>query len=304
MFSKRYKILIIIILFTVLINGLTLLYLKNTEFPFITLYYRGTVKDFNYNELNLEIPLSQEFKEKVSSDLDPILQDSEDVFFISFTLTDYVRSHLHSEGSETNVVHNVDEILESSEKYPAICSGYSKFFASVAQALGYQSRVVWINGHTISEIYFPNYGWVLVDTIGNLMFQDKDGEYVSLLYMVEYFNSAIPKKIIPEANNNSTSLEEYSVYNKNNLIIVIEGPHLLDFDIRTKSPKVLVNYVFGREDVAKGIQYVGMGRETVGNYRATLIALAAIDFFAFIVFIYCLLKRKKKYVRDSRNLEL
>ena len=142
----------------------------------------------------------------------------------------------------------------------------------------------------------------LFEKWGLKIWLDEDGKYVSLLYMVEYFDNAVPKKIIPETD--TVSLEEYSVYNKNELIVVIEGPHLLDFDLRTKSPKVVINYIFGREDVAKGIQYTGMGRETVGNYRATLLALAIIDFFILMVFIYCLLKKRKKYVRDSWNLEL
>jgi len=286
MFLKRYKILIIIILFTGFINGATLLYLKNSEFPFITLYYRKTIEDFNYNGLDLEIPLSDKFKEKVFSDLKPVLEDNKDPFFVSVVLTDYVRSYLTTEDSVTNVVHNVDEILESSEKYPAICSGYAKFFASVAQTVGYQSRVVWIDGHTVSEIYFPNYGWVLVDTIGNIMFQDKNGKYISSLHVVEYFDSVTPKRITSEAFS-----EEYAVYDKNNLIVVIEGSHLLDFDLRTKSPKVLINYILGKDEVAKGIQYTGVGRETLGNYRFSFVALIIIDFFALIIFIYCLFKK-------------
>lgn len=301
MFLKKYKVLILIILFIGLINGATLIYLKNTEFPFITLYYRETIQDFNYNELDLKIPLSEEFKEKVSNDLNPILQDNKDVFFVSSVLTDYVRSRLFD---ESNVVHNVDEILESTKKYPAICSGYAKFFTSVAQALEYQSRVVWIDGHTISEIYFPDYGWVLVDTIGNLMFHDKNGKYVGLLYVVEYFDSIIPERIISESDNDNIALKEYDVYEKNELIVVIEGPHLLDFDIRTKSPKILINYIFGEEDVAKGIQYIGVGREVVGNYRATILALIILDFVALVIFIFYLLKKKENYVWDSWNLEL
>ncbi len=291
MFLKKYSNLILIIFFVFLINMATLVHIKNTEFPFISFFHKETVNDFNFNELNFKVSLSQEFKERVSNDLGPVLQDKKDVFFISSVLAKYVRSHLFH---KSNTIHNVDEILESPDEHPAICSGYSKFLVSLAQAMGYEARVIWLNGHTVSEIYFPEYGWVLVDTSGNLIFQDKDGKYVSLLYVVEHFEDVIPKRLVVESQQSNISSNGYIVFDDNDVIVVIEGPRLFDFDIRTKSPKVLINYILGKEDVAQGIQYTAGGRERLGNYRISVIALIIFDFFAFIFFI-CYLFLRREY---------
>lgn len=298
MFLKRYSILIYIIIFVCLINIITLVYIKKTEFPFITLSYKNRPTDFNSSKLNLELPLSQGFKKRVSDDLGPLLEGrKEDVFFVSSTLGEYVRSHLFH---KSNTIDNPDKILESQEEYPAICSGYSKFLVSLAQALGYQARVIWLDGHTTSEIYFPEYGWVLVDSSGNLIFQDESGKYVSLLYAVENFDKVIPKRIASQTNNDHDGLSSggYLNYKENDIIVAIEGPRLFDFYKRTKKPLVLINYILGREDVAKGIQYIGRGRERLLNFRYSLIALVIFNISFLIIFI-CYL-----YVRNRRNSRL
>jgi len=284
MFLRKYKNLIIIILFVILIDMISLISIKETEFPFITMSYKYNVDDFNSNELNSDLPLDKEFKEKVSEELNPILKNQKDVFFVSSVLAEYVRSHLFH---KSNVIHDVNNILESPEEYPAICSGYSGFLAALAQSLGYKARVVWLNGHTVSEIYFPDYGWVLVDTSGNLIFQDKNGKYLSLLDVVENFDEVNPLRLASQTNNDHDGLSSggYFNYKDNDIIVVIEGPRIFDFDIRTKSPKVLINYILGRQDVARGVQYIGGGREKLGNLRISLISLVIFNIFFFIIFI-------------------
>ena len=303
---KKLIYLFIIVIFVSLINILTLIYIKETEFPFIALFYKETAGSFNYNNLDLEMPISREFKQKVSDDLGLVLENKkDDIFFVSSILAEYVRSHLFH---KSNIIDNVDKILESQEEYPAICSGYAQFLASIAQALGYQARVIWLDGHTVSEIYFSDYGWVLIDTSGNLIFQDKDGNYVSLLYVVEHFEDVTPKRIAVRTENDPDALSSGNpaVFNKNKIIVVIEGPRLFDFFVRTKSPSVLINYILGREDVAKGIQYTANGREKLGNLRACITALIIFDisYFIIIIFICYLFFKKKKYVWDSWNLGL
>ena len=291
---KKIIYLILILLFVFLINLSALVYIKKTQFPFITLAYKDTINSFNESELDLTLPLSENFKEQVSKDLKPVLQDNDDVFYISSTLAEYVRSHLFH---KSNVIHNVDEILESSDEYPAICSGYSKFLVSISQAVGYKARVVWLDGHTVSEIYFPEYGWVLVDTSGNLIFQDKDEKYVSLLYVVEHFEDVVPKKLVVDSQQNDISYRGYVVFNDNDVIVAIEGPRLFDFDIRTKSPLVLINYVLGKEDIAKGIQYTAEGRHKLGNFRYFIISLIVFDIFSFLIFclyLFFILRNKKQ----------
>lgn len=302
---KKTIYLILIILFVCSINIITLVHIKKTAFPFIALSYKETVDDFNFSKLNLELPLSPEFKKRAPNELEPFLENEEDVFLISSILAGYVRSHLFH---QSNTINNVDEILESDEEYPAICSGYSKFLVSIAQALGYQARVVWMDGHTVSEIYFPEYGWVLVDTSGNLIFQDKEAKYLSLLYIVEHFEDVTPKRLAAETNNDPDYLSsgKHSVYDNNEIVVVIEGPRLLDFFIRTKSPLVLINYILGKEDVAKGVQYTAGSRERLGNLRYCMLSLIIFDISFFIAFIFIcyLFFKEKNYVRNRWSLGL
>lgn len=300
--KNKYFCLILIVVFVVIINLGFLAAVKKTEFPFLTIAHKYRTSDFNSSGLDFKIPLSQQFIDKVRADLEPKLESQNDPFVIVSVITEYVRPRLfYQDGAR---VDDLDRILETEEEDPAICSGYAKFLAAVSQALGYESRVIWMEHHTTSEIYFPDYGWVLADSNGNLMFKDESGKYAGLFYIIDNFDKAVPVRITAESDNDLDfiSLDKVGIYKYNKVVVAVEGSHLLDFSARTKSSRLLINYILGREDIAKAVQYTTGRRELLGNFRYSIIALIIFDFCFLIIFIICLFFKKKKYVRDSGSL--
>lgn len=296
--NKRIPYFIFVTIIIMALNTSAMIYVKRAAFPFITMKYAYTENKFNYNDLDIAMRINPKLKKNIISELKPLLPtyvpNSDTVFQYSGILAKYVRSHLYQ---RINTVHDIAKILNSSKEYPAICSGYSKVLAYVAQALGFKSRVIWMNGHTVSEVFYPDYGWVLVDANGNLMFREKK-KYISLIDVVVNFNDAVPVRLVAASccgNDDPDYLlsNNYTVYRKNNIIVVIEGSRLFDFDIRTKSPIVLLKYILGIDNVAEGIQYVS-GREKLGNLRRLFQIIAIMDLLFLIFVVVFFIKSKIK----------
>lgn len=292
--KKGYVYLILTALFVCVINLVSVIYIKQTSFPFITMSYTESAREFNSRGFDLEIPISDNFKSRVGADLSLVLKDKDDIFYLASTLASYVRSRLFH---KSNVICDVDAILESDGEDAAICSGYSKLLVAVANSLGYESRVIWMNGHTASEIYFPEYGWVLVDTNGNLIFKDEKGNYASLLYVVENFDKATPVRLAETTDNDPDFLSSnnYTVYDKNSLLVIIEGTRLFDFDLRSKSPTPLLKYLLSNEPIARGIQYTANERTKLGNLRKLVLLVSILDaIIALSGSVYFIRYRRKK----------
>lgn len=292
--KKGYVYLILTALFVCVINLVSVIYIKQTSFPFITMSYTESAREFNSRGFDLEIPISDNFKSRVGADLSLVLKDKDDIFYLASTLASYVRSRLFH---KSNVICDVDAILESDGEDAAICSGYSKLLVAVANSLGYESRVIWMNGHTASEIYFPEYGWVLVDTNGNLIFKDEKGNYASLLYVVENFDKATPVRLAETTDNDPDFLSSnnYTVYDKNSLLVIIEGTRLFDFDLRSKSPTPLLKYLLSNEPIARGIQYTANERTKLGNLRKLVLLVSILDaIIALSGLVYFIRYRRKK----------
>lgn len=272
-----------------------MIYVKKKPFLVISMEYIDTMEEFNSKNFNFTVPVSNNFRLKVKKDLQHIINEcgKNDVFHVAQKLTKYVRSHL---SPKNNIIHDLDAVLEFEGKTPAVCSGYAKLLAAVASTLGYKSRVIWMDGHTVSEMWFPGYGWVLVDTNGNLMFKDEKGNYTSLLYTVENFDKVSPKRIASPAGNNPDYLSsgKYSVYKNNSVIVVIEGPRLFDFDVRAKSPSFILKYIFLNKPIAKGIQYIDGGRRKLGN----------INKFSLLFYIFTTFSKSIKFKRQIKKHEV
>jgi hypothetical protein len=197
---------------------------------------------------------------------------------VSRNLAEYVRNKLYH-----HISKDIDprKIIYTNSEVPQICSGYSKLMVAVANALGYSARVIWTNGHTVSEIYFPNKGWVLIDTNGNLIFKNKYAEFLSLIDVVDNFNESIPIRLSKETGNDHDYIKENKtkVYDSNDIIVIIKGDKVLDFDDNTRNPKTVLKYILWGEPIAQGIQYIGNNRQRIGNSRTLLLLILSINFF-------------------------
>lgn len=267
------------------VHLLLLVHVKRTSFPFVTMSYATSAEGFDSKQVDTSVPLSEDFKRRVAEDLGGEVEDRSDVLGVSSALAAYVRSQLfHEEG---HVVRDVQAVLDSSGEDGALCSGYARLLVAAAQSLGYDARVVWMQGHTVSEVYFPDYGWVLVDSSGNLTFKDREGKCAGLLYVVENPDEAGPLRAADQTANDSDYLRSggQAVYGNNPVLVVIEGPRLFDFDVRTRSPGPVLEYLVLGRPVAAGVQYIAGGRTRLGNLRRLVLPLLAFDVVIALVFI-------------------
>ena len=129
-----------------------------------------------------------------------------------------------------------------------------------------------MDGHTVSEVYLDNYGWVLVDTYGNLMFVTQNGSLVSVLTASNHCNQIIPvrileKKVDPfgvDYMKEKNIIER--VYCEQHLFVVVEGKYLFDFHNYIRNPKYLVRFLLSTRYGIKAVQYIGKNCDyKVGN---------------------------------------
>jgi len=246
-------------------------------FPFVTMSHVNTAAAFNAATPAGAIDAGDGFRRRVRDALGPAVQDTTDVRTVSSALAAYVRAHLFHE--QRDPLRDLPAVLDSEGEDGALCSGYAKLLTAAAQALGYDARVVWMAGHTVSEVNFPGRGWVLVDSSGNLMFRNAEGNWAGALYVVEHPDGVVPTRPADRTDNDLDFMSSGrgSVYARNPVLVVIEGARVLDFDARGKSPGPALRYVLLGRPVACGIQYTGGGRPALGNAGRLIRVLIALD---------------------------
>lgn len=254
-------------------------------FPFVTMSHVKAAAAFNAPTPSGAIDAGDGFRRRVRDALAPAVGDTTDVGAVSFALAVYVRSHLFHE--QRAPLRDLQAVLDSDGEDGALCSGYARLLAAAAQALGYDARVVWMAGHTVSEINFPGRGWVLVDSSGNLMFKDAEGNWAGALDVVEHLDEVVPARPADRTDNDPDFMSSgrLSVYARNPVLVVIEGARVLDFDARSKSPGPALRYVLLGRPVARGIQYTGGGRPALGNAGRLIRALIALDVAIVLVLV-------------------
>lgn len=99
-------------------------------------------------------------------------------------LATYTRAYLEHDTDNYLPVYDfyrLGDVIQADGAFAAICSGYAKFFALLAQVYGYESRVVWMFGHVANEVYLPSLQkWVYVDADKNVLLENKQGQLLNL----------------------------------------------------------------------------------------------------------------------------
>lgn len=271
--SKKLLVylLLILLIFCGAVYSYTNIVIK--PFPFIDMRYVTSVEQFNaspgnnglQNGINLNIGFSLNEKEDLKKYVNKLkTTKGEDLYddIRSITLASIKLMEL----SKGESIRRQGDLVSEDPRYRNICSESSKVAASLAQALGYWSRVVWTNGHTVTEIYDKTYGWILVDTYANVWFKDKNGTPQSLLDVRYNYPSISAEKIVSDRDKlYQEFLRRQSVYYNNNTYVVISGDGLLEFDKKTHQLSYILKSIFNLEDIAHGVQYTGGELAKVGN---------------------------------------
>lgn len=169
-----------------------------------------------------------------------------------------------AQGDETRTL---DTIVESSDRFMKICSEYAKLLTVIAQCNGVPARVVWMDGHTTSELFFPGLGWLHADAYGNIAFVDENGSLISLM---EFRALRGRGKVVPLDDSGhrpdfSVQFEKVRhVYEGNDLYMVLSGRSLFSYPAHHRNPLSIALSVLNIRDMGYGIQYVGDDGEFPG----------------------------------------
>lgn len=159
----------------------------------------------------------------------------------------------------------LDDILSESDQFISICSEYSKIVCVLAQAAGLPARVLWMNRHTVAEVFFPNNGWALLDAYGNLAFIGKNGRLLSELeYRKAPDNATISRLDTSSYNRNMPDFTPdfdhvAPVFAHNTLYFVLSGDSLFAYPKNHRNPDRIMKSILNIEDLGRGVQYVDKG---------------------------------------------
>ena len=275
--KKVYILLAVLVIFC----GISIIELKK-PFRFAHMEYIQDINDFNADptellnkyDLELKIPLSQVENEQILNFIDRFKDstciDSE--FICDIKQITIAAQYLQSLSSGEILRERFDDFISEDIRFKKICSESSKLAVIFAQSLGYNGRVVWMYGHTVSEIYHPDKGWLMIDTYGNVMFK-RNGEYLSIVDIISDYKNTQPLNIV-EANYlknidyivSGYLQNETNVYSKQNLMVILRGGDLLDMRNANRVPSLVFKSILGLNYAIYGIQYVGEERDKVGNF--------------------------------------
>jgi len=254
-------------------------------FPFIAMKYVTSSEDFNASpdsieklqNISFKIPLNKMNTELLKNYLKGYKTKDFNIFEDDLKAAVLAtRTLIHN--SKGSVRRNINQIITIDKKLDNICSENAKIFAALVQSIGYQSRVVWMCGHTVAEIYHPDSGWILIDPFGNTAFKDKYGNYVDLLTINKDYQNVKPVNIIKRRHADCADYIESNYFQKNKKIVyndqrcyvALDGNSLFSFHVQhRKVSSILRSIIFGKSTVGKGIQYIAEDSEKFGNFGIT-----------------------------------
>lgn len=244
-------------------------------FSFVNIIYLDDGHDWpphQYREVGvqLDIPLSPQMERNALRLVTAFDRGEGD----KIALTRATR-HLIAKSSGSQV-RMLEDVLDKGTDYLNICSEASKIAAVLAQALGYGSRVVWMDGHTVTEIH-DGTKWYMIDTHGNVLFRDIDGTPLSAVEIRDNPN-ATPEKIVVET---TPELPEYfdgeqivddmqDIFYDQWLYVVFDAEHLFDFHKTSSSIAHIIKSAFGL-GAPLAIQFINDEDPLVGNVGVNFI---------------------------------
>jgi hypothetical protein len=249
-------------------------------FPFLDVTYAQRISKFNAAPddfpIKLEIPLALVAPDAVA---DETIQSAigKPLLTKVTIATDYARRL--QEVSTGARIRGINDAFSRDSAFASVCSESSKVFVAIMQLMGISARVVWMDGHTVSEVWNVDH-WMMVDTYGNLMARDQNGRFLSVVEITANYDesqftrvSAVTGKLIPDYLPDGYLNSQENVYRRQSLYFVVDGEHLFSFHDSTRSvAKVLLSVVdVDPERIGYGVQFVGDDFRKVGNVGINLI---------------------------------
>lgn len=219
-------------------------------FPFITIEHLNSMDS---KHINTNMNISDNFKTTVQNSIN----NTNNTVELAKSIAAFVRSHLYANTTHPKN-HDVLDSIHHEEEMPATCSGYSRLTVATANALGYNARVVWTQGHTISEVYID--GWKVIDSTGDLMYNKS---------ITDIHAGDTPITLTGVKGNDENYLDRLHKYENNPVIVMIDTEYLDTFAKRTTEPTTILKYIAFDTPVATGKQY-SQNRTKLGNIREAL----------------------------------
>ncbi|HPG30437.1 MAG TPA: transglutaminase-like domain-containing protein [bacterium] len=299
--KKKNHIVFLIFIVILLIAALFFYYLTRlSDFPFISMKYVYDKKEFNSPEsLNYNLMISKFSADYIKNYFQKLNLNYANEYEIIYAIVKFVRKHLKP---EYNDISNIDAVFKNRDsEYDAICSGYSQLVCAAAQTLGFKSRTIWMQGHTVAEIYFSKSGWVMVDSNGNLIFRNKiNNLFASCVDLITDFDSYIPFRIDETINGNDydyISMNETEVFKNNKTAVIIESRSLLSFTSDSRNPLKIVKYLIGH-NIAEGMQFVSHNSKKYGNQRFNVVFFFGVETILFVIVFFILFWKPRRNESD------
>lgn len=252
--KKYFKYLIVLLLLFS-----TFLYYKviHLPFPFIEVYYVG------YDEFYKSPDNQNRIVENISSDslisrIKPIVKLSREIV---------------SEGNGSKI-RTKDNILGAGKEFKQICSETAKVLFHLFKKQNIPSRVVWMNGHTVTEVFSKATGWFLVDPYGDIIIKDCKGDLLNLIEIKgtecldvidlnQDSNLSLPNYLEIDYLNSPNNVFRDS---DQNLFVVINSENLFDYHSDTKDLSKIFSFAFLFDNqIGSGKQLILEDSKKVGN---------------------------------------
>ncbi len=226
-------------------------------FPFFKVEYILSKSKFNQSPLkNLDFYEIQitEYK-NILSENDNLIKFKDSDFFKKVQYATELTRKIQEKslGKEIKIYEN---ILSNDILFREICSESSKIFLYIMSLLGENARVIWLNGHTISEVWHNN-NWIFVDTSSNTYAYDTNKKrFVSLLDIFESRSSiefqAITKNNYKLWDYRYDPSKLHKIIDQNNLVFIISNKNIFNFHIlKEKLNRVMKSMFFNSNFLAK-----------------------------------------------------
>lgn len=247
-------------------------------FPFLDILYTTSETEFNSQPNNLPISLDvhHNIKKDFSHQLKyPPTKDITNWKENIYKATDITRSIQRK--AEGKKIRSIEDAFTTDSRFMPVCSESSKIFTLLMVLQGIPSRVIWMNGHTVSEIWNGS-KWILVDTHGNTMIKDNNGNYLSATEARIYSPTLIYERISNVTGgklNDFTrdgTLKTDNPYTKQGLFIAIDNPSIFTFHTETRIPSNILRSLINLEPekIGFGIQFLTDDSKMVGNFGINL----------------------------------
>jgi hypothetical protein len=235
---KKYSIRIFIVALIIAGSWVTINEVVLKPFPFLDVTYVNPVEWDEAPSGFTEIPIEDDIAASLSSVLENLSELNSIDSKVEYSAS--IAREIMRASSGNGVRTMPQDILSDNPAYMSICSESSKVFAVIMQLAGIPSRVVWMHGHTVSEVWNGE-KWVLIDTYGNVEAFGRDGEPLGIREVIQDFDSAEFRKVVDDSNSEPTQYidvgymnSEGNVYENQNLLLVIEGDDLFSFHSNTR----------------------------------------------------------------------